>query len=49
MDMPILMKLGLQSGCINDGTVIALVSAGIGWTWGATVVRWGQPAARKGV
>jgi 3-oxoacyl-[acyl-carrier-protein] synthase-3 len=49
MDMPILVKLGVESGRIKDGTVIALVSAGTGWTWGSTIVRWGQPVATNGV
>jgi len=47
MDMPILVKLGLESGRIKDGTLIAMVSAGTGYTWGATVVRWGPANANK--
>ncbi|MFY9175560.1 MAG: 3-oxoacyl-ACP synthase [Peptococcia bacterium] len=40
-DVTISMVEGLQRGLIKDGTVVVLVSAGGGWTWGAGVVKWG--------
>jgi 3-oxoacyl-[acyl-carrier-protein] synthase-3 len=37
---------GLKQGRLKDGDVMAIVGAGIGYVWGAGVVRWGPaPAA----
>lgn len=36
------IKEGLLSGKIKDGDVVVLVGAGVGWTWNAAVVRWGD-------
>jgi 3-oxoacyl-[acyl-carrier-protein] synthase-3 len=32
---------GLESGRLTDGDLMVIVAAGIGYTWGASVVRWG--------
>jgi 3-oxoacyl-[acyl-carrier-protein] synthase-3 len=32
---------GLESGRLKDGDLMVIVAAGIGYTWGASVVRWG--------
>lgn len=32
---------GLESGRLKDGDLMVMVAAGIGYTWGASVVRWG--------
>jgi 3-oxoacyl-[acyl-carrier-protein] synthase-3 len=32
---------GLQQGRLNDGDLMIIVGAGIGYVWGATCVRWG--------
>lgn len=43
---PILsLELGLAQGKIRDGDVVVLASAGIGYAWGATTVRWGPAEA----
>jgi len=47
MDAPISIKLGLESGRIKDSTIIVIVAAGIGYTWGATTIRWGPANAAK--
>lgn len=40
---PILsLELGLKEGKIKNGDHVVLVSAGIGYAWGATVVQWGE-------
>ena len=36
---------GLESGRLQDGAVMLIVGAGIGYVWGATVVRWGENTA----
>lgn len=33
---------GLKSGKIKNGSVIVMVGAGVGWTWNAGVIRWGD-------
>lgn len=32
---------GLETGRLKDGDLMVIVAAGIGYTWGASVVRWG--------
>jgi 3-oxoacyl-[acyl-carrier-protein] synthase-3 len=32
---------GLEEGRLKDGDLMAVVGAGIGYVWGATIVRWG--------
>jgi 3-oxoacyl-[acyl-carrier-protein] synthase III len=34
---------GLASGRLKDGDLMAIVAAGIGYVWGASIVRWGPP------
>ncbi len=41
VDQILSLVLGLRDGKIHDGSVIALVAAGIGYAWAASVVRWG--------
>jgi 3-oxoacyl-[acyl-carrier-protein] synthase-3 len=36
------LELASAQGKLNDGDIAVLVSAGIGYAWGATVVRWGR-------
>ncbi|MGV3487081.1 MAG: 3-oxoacyl-ACP synthase [Tuberibacillus sp.] len=42
IDQILSMELGLQEGKIKDGSVVVLVSAGIGYAWGATTIKWGR-------
>lgn len=41
VDQVLSLHLGLQSGKIKDGTVIAMAAAGIGYAWAANVIKWG--------
>jgi 3-oxoacyl-[acyl-carrier-protein] synthase-3 len=34
----------VREGRVSDGDVVLLLAAGTGYTWAATVVRWGGPA-----
>ena len=36
----------VRDGRVGDGDVVLLLSAGTGYTWAATVVRWGSPGGR---
>jgi 3-oxoacyl-[acyl-carrier-protein] synthase-3 len=42
IDQILSLHLGLEQGKIKDGTVIAMIAAGIGYTWAANVIRWGE-------
>lgn len=42
IDQILSLELGLAEGKIKDGDLIALVSAGIGYAWAATAIRWGE-------
>ncbi len=44
IDQILSLELALEEGKIQDGSNIVLVSAGIGYAWGASVIKWG-PAA----
>jgi 3-oxoacyl-[acyl-carrier-protein] synthase-3 len=41
MDQILSLELGIDSGQIKPGSVVVLVSAGIGYAWGATTLKWG--------
>jgi 3-oxoacyl-[acyl-carrier-protein] synthase-3 len=43
-DVIISMDLGLKSGVIRDGSHVVLASGGIGFTYAAALMRWGQGA-----
>jgi 3-oxoacyl-[acyl-carrier-protein] synthase-3 len=32
-----------RAGSLADGDIVLLLAAGVGYTWAATVIRWGQP------
>lgn len=40
-DQILSLELGLRSGKIRDGSLVVLVSAGIGYAWDALVIKWG--------
>jgi 3-oxoacyl-[acyl-carrier-protein] synthase-3 len=42
IDQILSLHLGLNQGKIKDGTVISMIAAGIGYAWGANVIRWGK-------
>jgi 3-oxoacyl-[acyl-carrier-protein] synthase III len=41
IDQILSLHLALQSGQVKDGTIISMIAAGIGYAWGANVIRWG--------
>ncbi len=42
IDQILSLELAIQEGKLKDGDVAVLVSAGIGYAWGATTIRWGN-------
>ncbi|WP_374702874.1 3-oxoacyl-ACP synthase [Bacillus sp. T33-2] len=42
IDQILSLELAQQAGKLKDGDVTVLVSAGIGYAWGATTIRWGK-------
>ena len=41
-DQMVSIEKGLETGRLKDGDLVVMVAAGIGYAWGASVVRWGQ-------
>ncbi|MGM0437267.1 MAG: 3-oxoacyl-ACP synthase [Bacillota bacterium] len=42
IDQILSLRLGLEDGKIEDGTIISMIAAGIGYAWAANVVKWGD-------
>ncbi|WP_408955084.1 3-oxoacyl-ACP synthase [Natroniella sp. ANB-PHB2] len=42
IDQILSIHLALEEGKIEDGTVISMIAAGIGYVWAANVIRWGK-------
>ncbi|MFZ7945019.1 3-oxoacyl-ACP synthase [Neobacillus sp. 19] len=42
IDQILSLELAMKEGKIKDGDVVVLVSAGIGYAWGATAIKWGK-------
>lgn len=42
IDQILSLHLALEEGKLKDGTVIAMIAAGIGYAWAANVIRWGR-------
>lgn len=42
IDQLLSLKLAIEEGKIKDGDIVTLVSAGIGYAWGATTIQWGK-------
>jgi 3-oxoacyl-[acyl-carrier-protein] synthase-3 len=45
-DQLLSLELGLEEGRLTDGDLVLMISAGIGYAWGALALRWG--AAKEG-
>ena len=41
IDQILSLHLALETGQVKDGSVIAMVAAGIGYVWAANVIKWG--------
>lgn len=42
IDQILSLKLALEEGKVKDGTVVTMIAAGIGYTWAANIIRWGD-------
>jgi 3-oxoacyl-[acyl-carrier-protein] synthase III len=42
IDQILSLELALKEGKVKDGDLVVLVSAGIGYAWGATTIKWGK-------
>lgn len=42
IDQILSLELAQEAGKLKDGNVVVLVSAGIGYAWGATTIKWGN-------
>lgn len=42
IDQILSLELALEQGKVKDGDLVVLVSAGIGYAWGATTIKWGK-------
>jgi len=42
IDQILTLALGLEQGKIQDGSLVCLIAAGIGYVWAATCLRWGK-------
>ena len=47
IDQILSMELALKGKKIKNGDIVVLVSAGIGYAWGATIIQWGQKEAQS--
>ncbi|MDK2866030.1 MAG: 3-oxoacyl-[acyl-carrier-protein] synthase [Clostridiales bacterium] len=48
VDQILSLHLALEAGKIKDGSVIAMIAAGIGYAWAANVVVWGEGGSLNG-
>jgi 3-oxoacyl-[acyl-carrier-protein] synthase-3 len=46
-DALVSIKMGLESGRLKEGDLMVIVAAGIGYAWGASVIKWGQDSHSK--
>lgn len=42
VDQILSLHLALETGKIKEGSIIAMIAAGIGYAWAANVIRWGE-------
>ena len=42
IDQILSLHLARQEGKVKDGSVVAMVAAGIGYVWAANVIKWGE-------
>ncbi len=42
LDMILSLKLGLEQGKIQEGSIVCSIAAGIGYVWAANIIRWGK-------
>lgn len=42
IDQILSLHLAIEQGKVKDGTVVAMIAAGIGYVWAANVIKWGE-------
>lgn len=42
IDQILSLHLAIEQNKVKDGTIISMIAAGIGYSWGANVIRWGS-------
>ena len=42
IDQILSLHLANEQGKLNEGSIISMIAAGIGYAWGANVIRWGN-------
>ena len=42
IDQILSLKLALEQGKVKDGSTVVMIAAGIGYTWAANVIQWGE-------
>jgi 3-oxoacyl-[acyl-carrier-protein] synthase-3 len=42
IDQILSLELALKEGKVKDGDLVVFVSAGIGYAWGASAIKWGK-------
>ncbi len=42
IDQILSLHLGVERGLVKDGTIVSMIAAGIGYAWGANVIKWGK-------
>lgn len=42
IDQILILHLAKERGLLKNGTIISMIAAGIGYAWGANVIRWGN-------
>jgi 3-oxoacyl-[acyl-carrier-protein] synthase-3 len=42
-DQLLSLELAVEEGRLKQGDLVLMISAGIGYAWGAVVLRWGSP------
>jgi len=47
-DQILSLELAVEEGRIKDGDLVLMISAGIGYAWNATTMRWGPRGMREG-
>lgn len=47
VDQILSLHLALARGMIRDGSIIAMIAAGIGYAWAANVIQWGEGSERN--
>ena len=42
IDQILSLELALKEGKVKDGSTVCMIAAGIGYTWAANIIKWGE-------